>query len=81
MNASKSSMYPARSSSPTALSAASRKSDPSGRWRVPGVATAHGKRSAAARTPVASSGGTGAGAGTGSSDVVSSGAGEAGCER
>ncbi|MFB8080247.1 hypothetical protein [Streptomyces sp. NPDC056013] len=72
-------MYPARSSLPTALSAASRKSDPSGQWRVPGVATAHGKRSAAARTPVASSGGTGAG--TGSSDVDSSGAGEAGCER
>ncbi|MCD2469547.1 hypothetical protein MBT42_39220 [Streptomyces sp. MBT42] len=74
-------MYPARSSSTTALSAASRKSAPSGQWRVPGVATVHGKRSAAARTSVASSGGTGAGVGAGSSAVVSSGAGEAGCER
>lgn len=41
-NASRGSMYPARSSLPTALSATSRKSDPSGQWRVPGAATAHG---------------------------------------
>ncbi len=62
-------MYPARSSGRTALSATSRKSDPSGQCRSPGAATAHGKRSAVARMSVASSSaagpwsGCGAGAG------------------